>query len=342
MVAHGDIDGNTRFICGLKVCNNNRASTVLRLFVRNCAAYGIPSRVRGDRGGENVLVSTWMIMKRVLDVAPSFGDRDSKRNTRIERLWVEVGVQVLRAWKAFFHRLEHLYRLDPESPDHLWLLHELFLKEINEDIQEFVDNWNQKGVTGGLTQNKSPSDMKFLVETKKGKYVDPMDDVDPDVLQEFYGVDLESHPNLLDQHHNSEDHDSIYEPSSTPSDTSIEELDSDEEIPLGMLNLEDHKELEAWIKRIQEHNVRHGAVRTPSVKFPFTDEQKAVFRGMLDQLERDRVVPQVMRQMVYDPIERITVGKQKNFPIDLPIEIWWSKSVKWVRSLELMEFLLLQ
>jgi len=43
--------------------NNNWAETVLNLFKQATARYGIPSRVRGDRGRENIEVATFMIMK---------------------------------------------------------------------------------------------------------------------------------------------------------------------------------------------------------------------------------------------------------------------------------------
>ena len=66
----------------------------------------------------------------------------STHNTRIERLWVEVGTQFVRRWRAFFQRLERLHYLDPSKPEHLWLLHSCFLDEINLDAEQFSDDWN--------------------------------------------------------------------------------------------------------------------------------------------------------------------------------------------------------
>jgi hypothetical protein len=38
---------------GLRASTNNKASTVLEMFLEAILAYGIPSRMRGDRGGKN-------------------------------------------------------------------------------------------------------------------------------------------------------------------------------------------------------------------------------------------------------------------------------------------------
>jgi hypothetical protein len=51
-------------ITGMRVSTRNTAQTVLALFLDATAAFGCPSRVRGDRGSENIDVSTWMIMYR--------------------------------------------------------------------------------------------------------------------------------------------------------------------------------------------------------------------------------------------------------------------------------------
>jgi hypothetical protein len=44
----------------LRASDNNLALTVLQLFLDASGAYGIPSRLRGDHGSENLLVAAWM------------------------------------------------------------------------------------------------------------------------------------------------------------------------------------------------------------------------------------------------------------------------------------------
>ena len=60
IVMHGFIDGYSRLITALRASSNNRAETVLELFLQACAQYGVPSRVRGDHGVENLQVAAWM------------------------------------------------------------------------------------------------------------------------------------------------------------------------------------------------------------------------------------------------------------------------------------------
>lgn len=79
----------------------------------------------------------------------------STRNTRIERLWVEVGGQFARQWWAFFFRLEELHDLRRADPRHLWLLHYLFLAKIDDDCQTFRKQYNCKPI-GGLGHEQSP------------------------------------------------------------------------------------------------------------------------------------------------------------------------------------------
>ncbi|RDX53979.1 hypothetical protein OH76DRAFT_1313617, partial [Lentinus brumalis] len=77
----------------------------------------------------------------------SFMWGSSTRNTRIERMWVEVGSQFAYGWRAFFTRLERWHRLDPSNPAHLWLLHYLFLELINVDCKRFREDWNHHPIS---------------------------------------------------------------------------------------------------------------------------------------------------------------------------------------------------
>ena len=55
------MDGYSRIPVYLKDSNNNKASTVLTCFQEAISEFGLPSRVRSDKGGENVEVATFML-----------------------------------------------------------------------------------------------------------------------------------------------------------------------------------------------------------------------------------------------------------------------------------------
>ena len=52
IVIHGGIDGFSRVVTYLKAATNNRAETALEAFQNGVFYYGLPSRVRTDRGGK--------------------------------------------------------------------------------------------------------------------------------------------------------------------------------------------------------------------------------------------------------------------------------------------------
>ena len=79
----------------------------------------------------------------------------SMHNTRIEQLWLESGCHFARAWRAFFTRLERLYSLDRDDPQHIWLLHSLFLDDIQHDCHDFQMHWNNHPLSG-KGKNMSP------------------------------------------------------------------------------------------------------------------------------------------------------------------------------------------
>ena len=84
-VIHGGIDGYSRYIVYLLCSTNNRKETVLNLFEQALQESGVPSRIRTDKGGENVMVWEKMIELRGPNIG-SYIAGSSVHNQRIERL----------------------------------------------------------------------------------------------------------------------------------------------------------------------------------------------------------------------------------------------------------------
>ena len=61
LVTHAGIDGYSRLIVYLRCSTNNKARTVYELFIEAVHQYHLPSRVRSDQGGENILVGQHMM-----------------------------------------------------------------------------------------------------------------------------------------------------------------------------------------------------------------------------------------------------------------------------------------
>ena len=108
MMIHGCIEGYSCLVVYLQCANNNEAITVLWIFQKAVQVYGVPSRVRGVRGGENVDVADFMIAQWGSGRG-SFICDCSVHNQWIERLWRDVfcGCTVLycitscsRIWKT--------------------------------------------------------------------------------------------------------------------------------------------------------------------------------------------------------------------------------------------------
>ena len=83
----------------------------------------------------------------------------SVHNTRIERLWVDVKIQVLGRWIDGLRDLEEKYGLDIENDGHIWLMQELFLPMINTDLQAFRSAWNNHLIRRPGKEHRSPAEL---------------------------------------------------------------------------------------------------------------------------------------------------------------------------------------
>ena len=81
---HGGIDGYSRMIVYLHASDNNRSDTVAGLFRDATFEFGVPSRARSDRGGENKGVAQLMETARGANRNSMLMGR-SVHNQRIER-----------------------------------------------------------------------------------------------------------------------------------------------------------------------------------------------------------------------------------------------------------------
>ena len=138
---HGAIDGYSRTVLYLHCATNNTSKTVFRLFHRATKQYGVPSRVRSDKGGENILVCRFMVAYRGTGRGSHLAG-SSVHNQRIERLWRDVYRCVMSTYRELFYSLEATGVLNMDSEIDLLALHCVYLSRINKSLEAFTKAWN--------------------------------------------------------------------------------------------------------------------------------------------------------------------------------------------------------
>ncbi len=141
IVIHGGIDGFSRRVVYLHASGNNRAETVLEQFRKAVRECGWPSRVRSDKGGENVEVAKAMISMRGAG-RKSHLTGSSVHNQRIERLWRDTFRCVGQLYYALFYEMEDCDLLCVDSNIDLYCLQYVFIPRINAQLKQFASAWN--------------------------------------------------------------------------------------------------------------------------------------------------------------------------------------------------------
>ncbi|XP_062514261.1 uncharacterized protein LOC134189884 isoform X2 [Corticium candelabrum] len=142
LVIHGGVDGYSRLPVYLHCSSDNCADTVLRLFQEGVTKYGLPSRIRIDKGGENVDVAMYLLMHPLRGPGRStviVGK--SVHNQRIERMWRDVYEGVVYFYHSLFYHLESIGMLDPSNELDLFCLHFVYISRINSHLTSWQKAW---------------------------------------------------------------------------------------------------------------------------------------------------------------------------------------------------------
>ncbi|XP_071822158.1 uncharacterized protein [Apostichopus japonicus] len=169
-VIHGGIDGYSRISVFLRCASNNRAETMLSSFQRGVLDFGLPAKVRSDKGGENVLVCSFMMNHplRGPESKPFITGR-SVHNQRIERLWRDVFTGCASTYYTLFSKLEDDGQLDIADDIDLMALHLVFLPIINDHLGIFQRSHMHHKIR--TANNKTPLQL-YHTAIDEGYHVD--------------------------------------------------------------------------------------------------------------------------------------------------------------------------
>jgi hypothetical protein len=184
LVIHAGIDGYSRLITYIHCSSNNKSETVFKYFKEGTERFGIPSRVRADKGGENVCVKRFMNGYRG-ENRGSFIEGRSVHNQRIERLWVDLIKNIIKMYTTIFMYLEDRCGLDINNNVYMFCLHYVFLPRINQSLEQWKQAWNHHKIRTEGSCSPLQLYTKGMIECGYRGMEDA--DVDPNE----YGIDWE-------------------------------------------------------------------------------------------------------------------------------------------------------
>ena len=118
--------------------NNNLVATVPHLFIDAISIHGLPSRVEADFGVKNADVARFMLDCPECGInRGGFIERTYIYNQRIERLWNEVIMRVVRHFRNIFFFLENEGFVHLLNEVHVFALRYIDIPRIKKTLKEF-------------------------------------------------------------------------------------------------------------------------------------------------------------------------------------------------------------
>ena len=186
-VVHGCVDGYSRKIMFLQCSTNNQASTVCQLFLNAVERYGLPSRVRGDQGVENVDVASYMFNHPIRGPGRgSYLSGKSCHNQRIEHFWRDLFHGCLFLFYYTFSFLEDNGYLSVNDEIDLFCLEFVFLPRINRHLCTFRDGFDNHPIR---TESNMTPNMLWVLGQRNYRPCQGDHISDSDLM--LYGVDFE-------------------------------------------------------------------------------------------------------------------------------------------------------
>ncbi|KAK7447711.1 hypothetical protein VKT23_013967 [Stygiomarasmius scandens] len=183
-------------------------------------------------------------------------------------------------------------------------------------------------------------DMRFLGKLKHGVY-DDCEDIDPALIERFYGADLPD----WDWDDSSESED---EPDKSISESSDSDFESDDNSGLGFSESTDDDEtlsdLEGHIAERVQSQIHHAPIAVPKHANPFSDDQEKMheFLQVLSTMVEENLLPkgysvreEEWGEDGYPTFEVLRSGRRglKELRIALPIDRWLQRARLWVQAL---------